>query len=115
MATKANIEMEWCIGVVEHAFAQVRLVSVENDPNCVGLIQRLVVLIVSRKQGTARQAHDQDHRSQTMTRTHEINTISTKDANSLEALQMHNILLTTSAKFFKKFISDLFELIDQNQ
>jgi hypothetical protein len=101
MATKANVEMEWGLGVVEHAFAQIRLVSVENDPNCVGLIQRLVVLIVSRKQGTARQAHDQDHRSQNTTSTHKINTISTKDANSIEVLQIHNILLTTREKFKK--------------
>jgi hypothetical protein len=67
MATKANVEMEWGLGVVEHAFAQIRLVSVENNPNCIGLIQRLVLWVLPLKQATPRQAQGHDDESTTCT------------------------------------------------
>jgi hypothetical protein len=46
MATKADVEMEGGLGVVEHTFAQIRLVSIENNPNCIGLFNRLAGSIV---------------------------------------------------------------------
>jgi hypothetical protein len=43
MATKADVEMQGGLGVIEHTLTQIRLVSIENNPNCIGFIHRLAL------------------------------------------------------------------------
>jgi hypothetical protein len=71
MATKANLEMEGSLGVVDHTLTQIRLIGIENNPNCIGLIQRLVFWVLPLRQVTPRQAQGQSHDDESTTSTHD--------------------------------------------
>ena len=104
MATKANFEMEGGLGVLDHTLTQIRLIGIENNPNCIGLIQRLVLWVLPLKQGTTRQAQGQSHDDESTTSTHDSKKYLQKACRLEKILQKLSVLIKTSAEVCLKFI-----------